>query len=176
MTIVRGLFVLVMVTTHWIVGVSSFEKSAATAIATVALIAIGYFLVLLARREFVATVGLLGCFVDIVILSVLPLIWYLSVGGADVPPAYMLKTQITVVTLGLVALNALAIRPLYPVLVAVGGVAIHLALLLYVLHEPRTIVSSDFVDSAMGSAISVEFVLTSMLIVAVTGAGMGYLT
>ena len=176
MTIVRGFFVLIMVSTHWIVGVSLFERVAATVVATSALIAIGFFLVLLARREFVGTVGVSGCVVDIVILSLLPIIWYVSVGGTDVPPAYMLKTQITVVTLGLVALNALAIRPFYPVLVAVGGVAVHLALLLYVLQEPRTVVSSDFVDSAMGPAISVEFVLTSMVTIAVTGAAMGYLT
>ena len=88
----------------------------------------------------------------------------------------MLKTQLTVVTLGLVTLNALAIRPAYPLVVAAGGVTVHTALLLYVLREPRTVVSSDFVDVAMGPAVSVEFVLTSMLIIAVAGAALGYLT
>ncbi len=113
---------------------------------------------------------------DIAFMSVLPVIWYLSVGGTDVPPAYMLKTQLTALTLGLVALNALAIRPLYPVVVAAGGICVHVALLVYVLQEPRTIVSSDFVDSAMGPALSLELVLVSVLIIAVTGAAMGYLT
>ena len=113
---------------------------------------------------------------DIAIMSALPVIWYLSVGGSDVPPAYMLKTQLTALTLGLVALNALAIRPLYPIVVAAGGVTVHAALLVYVLQEPRTIVSSDFVDAAMGPALSLELVLVSLLIIAVTGAAMGYLT
>ncbi len=176
LTIVRGLFVLLLLTSTWIVGVSLFEKIAASVIAVPALAAICLFLYLLARAKFVRIVGLIGCGMDIAILSALPVIWYVSVGGTEVPPAYMLKTQLTVLTLGLIALNALAIRPLYPVVVAAGGFSVHLALLIYVLREPRTIVSSDFVDSAMGPALSIEFVLIAMLIIAGTGAVMGTLT
>lgn len=176
LTIVRGLFFLVVFATVWIVGASLFEKIATTVIAAVALVAIGFSLVLLIRRVAVVTVGLAGCVIDIAVLSTLPIIWYMSVGGNDVPPAYMLKTQITVVTLGVIALNALALRPLYPLVIAAGGICVHAGILVYVLQEPRTIVSSDFVDSAMGSAISLEFVLVSMLIIAVTGGALGYLT
>ncbi len=176
LTIVRGLFVLIVVGTDWIVGVSLFEKIAHTAIGALVLVAIGGSLFLLARRTAVGKVGLAGCMIDIAVLSALPVTWYLSVGGGDVPPAYMLKTQITVITLGLVALHALAIRPLYPVVLAAGGICVHVALLVYVLQEPRTIVSSDFLDSVMGPALSVEFVLVSILIIAVTGVALGYLT
>ncbi len=176
LTIVRGVFVLIVVATVWIVGDSLFDKIATTVIAAFALVAIGGSLFLLARGTAVGTVGLAGCVIDIAVLSTLPVIWYLSVGTSDVQPAYMLKTQITVVTLGIVALNAVAIRPLYPLVVAAGGICVHVALLVYVLLEPRTIVSSDFVDSAMGPALSLELVLVSMLIIAVTGAAMGYLT
>ncbi len=125
LTVVRGLFVLIVAATVWIVGVSLFEKIATTAIAALVLVAIGVSLFLLARRTAVGTVGLAGCVIDIAVLSALPVIWYLSVGGGDVQPAYMLKTQITVVTLGIVALNAMAIRPLYPLVVAAGGVCVH---------------------------------------------------
>ena len=176
LTIVRGIFVLILVATVWIVGASLFEKIATTAIAGLVLVAIGVSMALLARRTAVGTVGLAGCAIDIAVLGVLPIIWYLSVGGSEVPPAYMLKTQITVITLGILVLNALAIRPLYPLVVTVGGICVHVALLVYVLREPRTIVSSDFVDSAMGPAISLELVLVSMLIIAVTGTALGYLT
>lgn len=167
---------LIIVTTHWIVGVSLFEKIAATVIAVLALAVLCGSLVLLARPNYVTKIGLSGCFIDIAMLSVLPVIWYLSVGGISVPPAYMLKTQITVMTLGIVAINALAIRPLYPTVVAAGGIAVHVALLTYVLNEPRTIASSDFLESVMGPAVSIEFVATSMLIIALTGAAMAYLT
>ena len=176
LTFVRGAFVLIMVVIHWIVGASLFEKVAATAIAVPALAAIWLFLVLLARRKSVGLVGLAGCMIDIALLSVLPMIWYTSVGGVNVPPAYMLKTQITVMTLGIIALNALAIRPLYPIVVAGGGLCIHVTLLAYVLSDPRTVVSSDFLSSVMGPALSLEFVLAALLVIAATGAAMGYLT
>lgn len=176
LTIVRGLFFLVAIATVWIVGASLFEKVATTVIGAIALAAIGFSLVVLVRRETVGSVGLAGCVIDIAVLSALPIIWYVSIGGNDVPPAYMLKTQITVVTLGIIALNALALRPLYPLVVAAGGICVHVGLLIYVLREPRTIISSEFVDSVMGPAVSLEFVLVSMLIIAVTGATLGYLT
>ncbi len=176
LTLVRGIFVLALLVSHWAVGASLFEKIAATVIATVALCAIAISLALLRRRRAVAHVGIAGCVIDIVILSLLPVIWYWSVGGTAVPPAYMLKTQITVMSLGLVALNGLAIRPLYPMLVAAGAVLVHAGLLGYVLQEPRTVVSGDFVDSVMGPALSLDFVIVSMLVIAAIGGVMAVLT
>ena len=96
--IVRGLFMLIVMSAAWIVGVSLFSKIATTAIALLVLVAIGVSLFLLAHRVAVGRVGLAGCVIDIAVLSTLPVIWYLSVGGSDVPPAFMLKTQITAVT------------------------------------------------------------------------------
>jgi adenylate cyclase len=176
LTIVRGLFLLVMVTTTWIVGASFFEKLTLTAIGVLVLVAIGVALYLLAGRKAVRAIGLAGCLIDIAFLSALPVIWYQSVGGSDTLPAYMLKTQITAVSLLFVAMQALAFRPLYPLVVAAGGICVQAALLVYVLNDPRTIVSSDFVDAIMGSALNLELVLVSTLIIAITGAAMGYFT
>ena len=177
LTIVRGLFVLFTMLIVWIIGVSTFEKVTTTVIALPVLGVIAVSLHLLERGRLVAFVGLTGCLFDIALLSVLPVTWYLSVGGHDaVAPAFMLKTQITVVTLAVVALNALAVRPLYPLLVAAGGVCVHGGLLAYALADPRTILSSDFALSAMGTALSPELVLVAMLIIALTGLAMGYLT
>ncbi len=176
LTIVRGIFVTIFVVTVWIIGVSPFEKLATTAIGALVMLAIGVSLFLLTRRLAVGRVGLAGCAIDIAVLATLPLIWYVSVGGNAVEPAYMLKTQITVVTLAIVVLNALAFRPLYPILSATGGVIVHLALLAFVLRDPRTNLSSDFVDSAMGPALSLEFVLVSVIIIATAGGALGYLT
>jgi adenylate cyclase len=176
LTIVRGLFMLVVMVTVWVVGASFFEKVATTAVAALVLLAIGVSLVLLARRRAVGRVGLFGCLIDLAVLSTLPVIWYLSVGGSAVPLAFMLKTQITVVTLAMIALNGLAIRPLYPLIVAGGGISLHLVLLLFVLQDPRSIVSSNFVDSALGPALNLDLLLVSLLIIALTGAVMAYLT
>ena len=91
LTIVRGLFVLIVVATVWIVGVNMFEKMATTAIAVPALAAIWLFLFLLARRRSTRAVGFAGCCMDIAILSTLPVIWYVSAGGTSVPPTAKLE-------------------------------------------------------------------------------------
>ena len=105
LTIVRGLFVLIVVTAVWVIGVSLFEKIATTVISILVLLAVWLFLSLLARRRFVGVVGLSGCFIDIASMIARPIIWYLSVGGTKVPPAYMLKTQLTGLTLGSVYIH-----------------------------------------------------------------------
>jgi adenylate cyclase len=121
-------------------------------------------------------VGLAGCAIDILALAALPVIWYQSVGGTAVPPAYMLKTEVTSVTLAFVVLNALAIRPLYPLVVAAGGIVVQVGLLVYALRDPRTVVSPDFVDAALGAALHVELVLVGLLVIAISGAVLAYLT
>ena len=61
-------------------------------------------------------------------------------------------------------------------MVATGGVIVQLCLLAYALNEPGTIVSSDYLQSIMGPALSVEFVATSILVICVAGGVMGFLT
>lgn len=172
----RALFAMSFAMVVWLIGTNLFEKLATTIVAAAVLATIAPSLYLLHRRMAVGLVGLAGCAIDIVFLSVLPILWYLSVGGSEVPPIYMLKTQITAVTLAVVAMNALAFRPLYPMVVSIGGVCIHAALLAYILLDPRTIVATDFVVSMMGPGLSVELVIASMALIAITGTTMGYLT
>jgi len=161
---------------HWLIGYSLFEKLAATALGALSLAVLAGCLVLLARRRAVALAGLVGCAVDLAVLAALPAIWYQSVGGDAVPPAYLLKTQITTMTLSVVVLNGLAIRPLYPLVVAAGAVVIHGVLLAYALADPRTELTADFVYAVMGPGLSQAFVLTSMMTVALTGLAVAYVT
>lgn len=176
LTYVRGMFLLFLVISHWLVGVTLFEKIAASFVTAIGLVIIVSSLFFLGRQKFVSQIGLLGSLFDIGLVIILPIIWYVSVGGAETPPAFILKTQITIMTLGLVILNGLALRPLYPIVVAVGGIVVHISFLIFVLIDPRTRVSSNFLDSGMGPALSVEFVVTSMLIIGLAGGAMGYIT
>lgn len=176
LTLVRGVFFVVAAAIAWLIGASLLEKLATTAIALFATVAIGVSLVLLARRTAVEAIGLIGCIVDCLVLSALPVIWYLSVGGSIILPSYMLKTEITAVTIMIVAVNALAFRPLYPLIVAGAGLCIQAILLVYIFSDPRTIISTDFIESTMGPGLSLELVLSRMTLIAMTGAVMGYLT
>ncbi len=176
LTIMRGIFVLIVATSVWFIGASSLDRIATSVLALLVLAGVGICLFYLPRRANVVGIGLVGCMIDISIVAVLPVIWYFSVGGSSVPPAFMLKTQISILTLALVALNALALRPLYPIVVAVGGIGVHLTILTYVLRQPDTIISSDFVTSALGPALNLGLVFSSMLVIGLTGVALAYLT
>jgi adenylate cyclase len=175
LNIARGIFVLILMFSVWGLGASWFEKVATSVICLVLLGLILFFLFLLSRRKTAGLIGVAGCLIDIMVLATLPIIWYISAGGNEVPPAYMLKTQVTVVTLVMIAANTLAIRPLYPILITAGGVCVHVILLLYILNDSRTVVSSDFVDSVMGQALTLELAMASILLITTTGIIMAYL-
>ncbi|MEO0498165.1 MAG: adenylate/guanylate cyclase domain-containing protein [Pseudomonadota bacterium] len=176
LTVVRGIFILIVIAVVWIIGVNTFEKLATTALGLLVLGAIGLSLALLKQRASITGIGLAGSLLDVALLGALPVLWYQSVGGLDVPPVYMLKTQVTVIALCLLVLNALAFRPLYPLVVAAGGVTIHVGLLLYSLTDPRTVVSSDFVESTIGEGLNMELLLTRIVIIALMGITLGFLT
>ncbi|MEH6525432.1 MAG: adenylate/guanylate cyclase domain-containing protein [Sneathiella sp.] len=175
LSIVRGIFVLILMVSAWVLGSNWFEKVTTTVICLILLGPILFSLFLLSRSRAVGFIGIAGCLLDIMVLAILPVIWYISVGGNDVPPAYMLKTQLTIITLFVISANTLAIRPLYPMLVAAGSVCIHIILLLYILNDPRTVVSPDYVDSVMGPALTLEFAIGGILVVIALGTVMTYL-
>lgn len=165
LTLVRSIAMPIFLISHWLVASSYFEQIAATVIFFIGMSAIAISLYFLSKHIYTSQIGLVGCFLDICLLSSLPVIWYISVGGVEVPPAYMLKSQLTVMTMIIIALNGLAIRPLYPLAVTLGGMAIHGVLILYILNDPVTVVSSNFVDSVMGPAFSLEFGISSILVI-----------
>ncbi|MEM8840914.1 MAG: adenylate/guanylate cyclase domain-containing protein [Pseudomonadota bacterium] len=176
LTIVRGLFAITFVLVVWVIGRTQFEKIATTIVAVTVLATIGLSMLLLARQRAVSPVGLAGCTIDILFLSALPVIWYQSVGGSEVAAAYMVKTQILAVTLAVIAMNALAFRPVYPILVCAAGIVLQGVLLALALADPRTVVSDNFMMTTMGPGLSIELAIAGMILTAITGGMMGYLT
>ncbi|MEO0824002.1 MAG: adenylate/guanylate cyclase domain-containing protein, partial [Pseudomonadota bacterium] len=96
--------------------------------------------------------------------------------GAAVPPAYMLKTMIAEITLVLVVLNAIGIQPLYPLVVAAGGIAVQLGLLAFALADPRTRLTADYAQAALGPALSPDLVASACIAIAVAGLALAHLT
>ena len=169
LTLFRATFVAALILAHWIVAQSELERLSVTAMGLTWELLLIYFLYLIRRGERSTLVGFGGAAMDVVTIACLPIIWYLSVGGDAVPPAYMLKTMLTATAIGLVVLNSLAIRPLYPIIVALGAALVHLALLGYVLEDQRTTIATDFVDAVMGPDLSLDFVGTAILITLIAG-------
>ena len=70
----------------------------------------------LRKRPGAVSVGLLGTLADALVLCALPVIWHVVYTGENEPLAHLTRHNFTAVTLAVIALNGLALRPLYPAL------------------------------------------------------------
>ena len=76
----------------------------------------------------------------------------------------------------LIALNTLALRPLYPLLVSVGALVVHFALLTAALRDTSTIFTSSYLLAYTTSEISIGRVVTRITIVIMVGVILTVLT
>lgn len=114
-------------------------------------------------------VGLAGVGFDIALLVVMPWSWYAAVGGHDVPAGFVAKTDMAIIASALVAVNTLALRPIYPLVVALAASATQVGLLLYGLADPRTITTTSPLEAHMGPAVHVGFVAWSAFALVLIG-------
>ena len=82
-------------------GASMFEKTYGSGLCSVLILVTIILLFLLRKRRRITLIGVIGTIVDIILIGLLPIIWYFSVGGFDVSPAYLLKTPVPYVAIAL---------------------------------------------------------------------------
>lgn len=154
------------------------SRSAIDTVTTLVLAAIGLGVcahgVRVCRRErlelaALLRVGRVGALFDAVVLTVLPLIWYVSVGGSSVNPAFLLRNDVVVIVLVLMVINTLSLRPAYPWLIALVGVALQVGYGIYALPDPRVELTSGIVDTILGSKINLGFYLWSIVATVLCG-------
>lgn len=150
LTVVRGIAIAMMFLMTLAVGFSGFENVAVGTIALIYALALTLSAILIRRRMHLAFAGYLGVVLDSFLVGVLPAIWYLSVGGSDIAPAFTLKTGLTAIAMLVIVLNSLAMRPAYPLLVALGVVVVHLGYFAFAAGDERTVITSNYVHSALG--------------------------
>lgn len=154
----RIFYVSVVTISTLFIGKSFFEKSVTTALAAATIGTLPFFFYWLRQRRFVAAVGIGGVLIDIALVCALPFIYYFSVGGETVLPAYMVKQPTVAAQLyALLVIHSLAGRPRYTLLMTLGGVIEITLTFLYALQDPRTVFSNDFVAHILGESISLEF-------------------
>lgn len=121
------------------------------------------------RSKKLNLVGYGGVAFDLFSLMILSITWYLSVGGVEVPAAYLLKTGLPILSILFISINSLAMRPAYPAITTAGGVIIQLSLVPYVLSDNRTVLSNDLREVFLGPAVSLEVFFTYMMLIVVIG-------
>lgn len=128
------------------------------------------------RGKYFQTIGYANVIIDILILFFLPINWYLSVGGYEQTPlSYNLKSSIVILVFATLAISSLAIRAEYPAVIAIIFILSWEVLLQFVLEDPRTLITTSFIDTAMGPGVIVSYYRTPQLVVALVGGVLAYI-
>ncbi|EOQ89026.1 adenylate/guanylate cyclase catalytic domain protein [Leptospira yanagawae serovar Saopaulo str. Sao Paulo = ATCC 700523] len=131
----------------------------------------------LKKGKYVSFVGLFCVLIDLVIITILPFIWYNAVGGeSQVPRTYLIKTYVHFIIAGTLVINAFSIQPIYPMLYALGVVISQAGILVYAQQDPRFISTENFKEAFLGPAAHVNNYIMSMGIIGVLGFFLAYLT
>jgi class 3 adenylate cyclase len=170
LTLVRAIVIAVLFFMTLAIGFSGFETVAVGIVTLIYAVALSASTILIRRRTHLGFVGYLGVVLDTFMIGVLPAIWYQSVGGSDVAPVFMLKTGLTMLAMLIIVLNSLAMRPAYPLLVALGVVAVHLGYFAFAVGDERTVITSNYLHSALGPDFhGGQFVGTLIVILGIGG-------
>ncbi|TGM37339.1 adenylate/guanylate cyclase domain-containing protein [Leptospira biflexa] len=131
----------------------------------------------LKKGKYVSFVGLFCVAIDLVIITVLPFIWYNAVGGeSQVPRTYLIKTYVHFIIAGTLVINAFSIQPIYPMMYALGVVISQAGILVYAQQDSRFVSTENFKEAIIGPAAHVNNYIMSMGIIGVLGFFLAYLT
>lgn len=111
-----------------------------------------WFFTLLRRERHVARVGIGGAVLDVVFVGAQLLLGLVLFDSSNVPPTAVFKSQLPAFGVALVSINALALRPRYPLIVGVGCFLGLGGTLLMASRRPNFVVSQNPVDYLAGPA------------------------
>ena len=165
----RFIFGLIAVPTVLFTGQSNFEIYLTFGLVAIVIAMTAWFYHFVRREKKLKLIGYGGVAFDLFSLMILSITWYLSVGGVEVPAAFLLKTGLPILSILVITINSLAMRPVYPAITTAGSVIIQLSLVPYVLSDGRTVLSNDLREVFLGPAVSLEQFFTYMMLIVVVG-------
>jgi adenylate cyclase len=156
----------------------AFEKR--EAIVTLTIVFVGgvlsiYSWKLARKEEHLKAIGLAGVGFDMVFLSSLPFVWHQALAEAGIPFSLMLKQPFETAAIIFMVINTMAIRPLYPAIIATGSIALKLAIVGLVLSDPRALLTGDRFQALVGPEASLKDYATSIIVIALVGAFLTFL-
>ena len=165
----RFIFGLIAVPTVFFTAHSNFEIILTLGLVALMITMTLYFYQLVRQEQKLNLVGYGGVAFDLFTLMILPVTWYLSVGGVEVSAAYLLKTGLPILSLLFITINSLAMRPAYPAIATGGSVIIQISLVPYVLSDSRTVLSNDLREVFLGPAVSLEVFFSYLMLIIIIG-------
>lgn len=175
-TAVRFVLIAIMAPMVWLLSFSSFDQIASLSLIVLYALVICASAYLIRHRRHLRAVGLAGVTLDVAMVSAMPLIWYTSLGGGELPVGITLKTSITLLAILFIALNTLALRPLYPLLVTAGSLLVHFAFLAVALADEKTVFTPSYLLAYTTQEIATGRVVTRIAVLLLVGAILTLLT
>jgi signal transduction histidine kinase len=135
-----------------------------------------YFYSLLRRSKYVEAVGLAGATFDVVFVLVTFLSLQWAAPELELSLAFGWKSEIVLLPAVLIVINGLALRPRYPIVVAVGATLVQILCYVRVLNDPRTHFSFLPAESYGGTAMDPLQIPNTIAMVAAIGIAMAFIT
>lgn len=101
--------------------------------------------------------GYLGSALDLALLAYMPYVWQSALGGSAIPFAYTTKTMFFFVSLLVLIINVLTLRPAYPLIIGIGSAVIHAVILVLARLDANTVFSTTLLDITGANTIVVNF-------------------
>lgn len=171
----RLLMLVIMLPLAWLLGASPLDQIATTGLLGIYAVGVAVSVQQLYRARSLRLAGLIGAVLDVLLISLLPLIWYLALGSSPLPTGILLKSSITLLAILLVVLNALAMRPLYPFIVTVGTLLVHGILLGMAVLDEQTVFTSSYLVAYTSAELSSDAVTTRLVVLTMVGLILTFL-
>jgi adenylate cyclase len=175
--IFRIAFLSLLVGVEVVTGSSHFEMACTLILVFVLslVLLVGYRkLLLFQETNFLALSGAIS---DLLLLSILPFVWWWGVGGPSViPAAFLVKTYgLMPLSFGMIIMNSLSGRWIYVLFVVAGLAVLQLLLLAAALHDPRTIIENSYLQRSL-TAVSPTGVVINVIMLVCFGLGLAFFT
>lgn len=174
-----GLVGVVAVSQHFAGGFTA--RSDIEALGTVVLLAppisVATWALLQARhRRRLRSTGVVLVCLDILVLCLAPVVWFNSAGGGQTSPVFLLKDELNAIAAVLIALNALALRAVYPALVTAAAVLVYGVVSIWVAGDSSTTYTNDLVEHFVSSRVFWPNVVARVVMLALLGSFVTLLT
>ncbi len=127
------------------------------------------FLLLIKKGKNLKLIGILLAIIDIILLCTFSVIWYVTVGGSEVPASFMVKNLITVMSILFIVINSLSLKPLYPFIITIGATLLHIGLFIYAANYPGIEYAGDYLEAFTTAKLSYPIISMKIIILLATG-------
>ncbi len=129
----------------------------------------------LSKNRGVRITGYISLAIDITIIAVIPFIWYDSENSGALPRTYLLKTALPYVIFSLLAVNTLALKPAYPLILSIASGFYMTGLFFYAAMGPGFTLSDNISETILGPSINLFLYFSTVIVILLCGITLSFI-